>query len=309
MEELVSGQQADSTTVDSAAASIFALLQGENKQPDPEPAPVAAQSEHEPEPAPSEPEPEQNTSEQAPEGGNDAASAQPEQPQEQPTQAPTAPQPVTQAQPPANPDPNAAARNTQLAQLNQLVPQLQGQLAAMFPDIKSFDDLARVANEDPARAVAYQVQAGRVQEAARAQAALAAQSRADWERAEAQKLEKLLPEIADPQKGPELKAKLAKFAKEQNYTDHQIAQFSSNDVKLLHDAMLHRDSVAQRVTAEKAKAEELKAAKAKAAAAPPVQKPGTVHQNSKGEAAREDLARLKKTGSIDDAARAFRHIL
>lgn len=291
------------TSIDGAAQAIQALLARDaNPQPAPEPTP-------EPAPQASEPEPE-ITSEAAPEGDTPVVTAEAEAPQEQPTQAQTVQQPVIQAQQPAVPDPNIAARSQQLNQLNQLVPQLQGQLAALFPDIRSLDDLARVATEDPARALAYQVQERRLQVAQQYQQALHAQQRSDWERSEAAKLEKLIPDIADPQKGPELKNKILKFAREQGYTDQQIALAGAADVALLHEAMMYRASVAQKAAEAKAQAKKIEEAKNKAKDAPPVQKPGTARSaTSKDEKARGDFERLQKTGRIDDAARVFRHLV
>lgn len=300
------GNTAPDHSIDGAASAIMALL----KQPaTPEPAPASQETEPAPQEA-AQPEPEQNTSEQAPQGEPAAVTAEAEPTREEPTQAQTAPQPVTQAQQPATPDPTIAARNQHLAQLNQLVPQLQAQLAVTFPDVRTVDDLIRLSHTDPARALAYQVQERALMQKQGELNALAGMQRAEWQRSEAQKLEKLIPDIADPQKGPELKVKILKFAKEQGYSDQQIEAAGANDVALLHEAMMYRDSVKAKQAEEKAKAKAIEEAKKKAAVAPPVQNPGSARSTStKEEKSREAFERLQKTGRIDDAAAVFKNFL
>jgi hypothetical protein len=196
-----------------------------------------------------------------------------------------------------------ATRNQFLNALNTYVPQLEAAIRGEFADIKGFDDLQRVAQEDPDRYNRYVIANARLQQAQQAQQTAqgqanqqAQQRHAEWQASERTKLEKFLPDLKDPEKGPALAKKLQDFAiKERGYTPQQLAMASANDFALLHDAMQFKASQAA-----------LKTAQAKAAKAPPVQQPGTVTQSSsKDEKLKGDFERLQKTGSIDDAARVF----
>lgn len=118
----------------------------------------------------------------------------------------------------------------------------------------------------------------------------AQQQYSTWLQEEQSKLVEMIPEYADPQKGPALKEGIAEYALSSGFSKEQLAQASAGEVNLLYKAMQF-DMGKQ------------KAAKAKTAPVPKMQKPGTRKSKSELSAkAREDqIRKLTKTGSIEDA--------
>lgn len=292
---------------DEAAAAIQALMDRGPAAPEPEPD-EEPQAAPEPSPAPvaaatEEPEDEPNTDEAAPEGDTPADTSQ-----EETEEAPE----VTQTPVPAVAAPKAVdtagnekltATTELLTQLNTIVPQLQARLATAFPDVKTFDDLERLAVEDPSRYFQYDILSKRVAEATQMQERASSEYRALWTQQEAVKLGNLLPEWNDPVKGPALKQSLTDFAKEVGYTDAQIAQAGATDILLLREAMEFRNAKKAEQAKAIAHAKALKEAKNKAKDAPPVQKPGTATVTDKGaEKLRALEERYSKTGTVEDLA-------
>jgi hypothetical protein len=290
-------------SIEEAAAAIQALLDGKGAEPEPEvaqtdPAPVA-----DPEPVEAE----------AAVEGEDLTPVEEAAPAELPDD--TSPEEITppviteepklavaapKAAESAGKDP-LTATTEYLNQLNAAVPQLQARLAASFPEIKTYDDLERLAAEDPARYFQFDLQNKRLQEVQKAQAEASSQYRALWTQQEDVKLKAQLPEWSDPVKGPALKQSLTAFAKEVGYTDTQINQAGAADIILLRDAMLFRDGKKQEQAKAVAHAKALKAAQEKAKAAPPVQKPGVARTaDTASEKIKELEARFDRTGHPDD---------
>lgn len=210
---------------------------------------------------------------------------------------------------------STAARDQLLTTLSQLTLQLDAAIKGEFQDIKSIDDLYALADQrspkyDPDRYNRYVIAQAKLRDASSQQSQLADAKMKEWRASETDKLHKIMPELKDPEKGPALANKITKFAKDRGYTDQQIGLAGANDIAIIHDAMLYRESQAKAATAAtKAKAD-LEAANKKAAVAPPVQKPGTSRStNGKDEKAQDDFRRLQKTGSVQDAASVFRSIL
>lgn len=292
-------------SVDEAAQAIMALMPSAPQlepeddepapQPDPEPepdAPVAA--------APEDAEPEQHTDEEAPQGEEPVEAETPApntQPQAQAPQAPTAPQVRPQA---AQAQPNAAQH---LQQLTQHVTQLQAGLQAAFPDIKSLDDLKRLAVEDPARVIAFNAHERELQVARAYLPQVQAAAQAEWEQTETAKLHDMIPELKDSAKGPKLKEQIAAYAKEAGYSPEQLATVSAVQVKTLYEAMQYRQFKAKQDAELAKQAKAIVEAKNKAKDAPPVQKPGSP-KGTDGKAAKaaELLAKHQKSGRVDDLA-------
>lgn len=196
-----------------------------------------------------------------------------------------------------------------LSQIGQMVMALQIQLAAQFPDIKTLDDLTKLATEDPARYIQYDVQTKRLQSAQQLHAAAMSEQRGSWLAQEQEKLNKAIPDIADPAKGPILRERLVSFAKEQGYTPEQINSAASADIVILHDAMMYRDSLRHKEAEAAKQAKAIEAAKAKAKDAPKVQKPGAAAPViSKGAEKEKELSeRFERTGHPDDLAALLAH--
>ena len=256
--------------------------------------------------APAEAAPEQNASEEASEEAPHAD--QPEE-GEAKVAVKAEPEPVKTA-PKVEPQANSQQPQTpNLSQIGQALTALQIQLAAQFPDIKTLDDLAKLAQEDPARYVQYDVQAKRLQAVQQIHSAAMSEQRTSWMAQEQEKLSKAIPDIADPAKGPALRTRLVEYAREQGYTPEQINSAAAADVVILHDAMMYRDSLRHKAAEDAKAAKAIEAAKEKAKDAPKVQKPGVAQASiSKAEEKDKELwARFEKSGDHADVAALLVH--
>lgn len=195
-----------------------------------------------------------------------------------------------------------AARLQYLNQLNTLVPQLQAAVAGEFSDIKTWEDLRTMAENDPSRYNRFVIRSQELQQAQRAQADAVIQARTQWLQAEQQKLAKELPNLDD-----KAKAEIVTYARKVGYSDQQMAQASAQDVIILHRAMQFEKMQADQA---KAQAAAKKIAEKKVANVPPVQKPATTRQqNSVADQIEAEKKRLRKSGRVDDAALIFQRIL
>ena len=291
-------------SVDEAAHAIMALMPSA-PQPDPDDEDEAPQAEAAPEPeapaAAASEEPEQHTDEEAPLGDTPvvAAPAAPNtQPQAQAPRAPIAPQ--VQPQAAQNAQQSAAL---QFQQLSHHVTQLQANLQAAFPDIKSLDDLERLSIEDPARVIAFNTHERKVRAFADALPRVQAAAQAEWEHVETVKLHQLIPDLKDNAKGAALREKIAAYALEAGYTPQKLQTVSAVEVKALHDAMQYREFKAKQDAEASKQAAAIVEAKKKAADAPQVQKPGAPKgSDGRSEKAAELKAKHEKSGRIDDLA-------
>lgn len=297
-------------SVAGAAEAIEALLKGPGTGEQPEPPP----EQQEPQPqatAEAQPASEESASEEAQAPASQVTATPAEQPKTQPASSPELEQKMGDAERAAREA--TAARDHLLGQLNAVVPQLQAAVAGEFSDIKSLDDLQALAdpNSDrynPDRYNRYVIANARLQQALGQQQRLHAEHIQATTQAELAKVAKALPEFTDPEKGPQLRAKLKAFAKTQNI-DVENRQFLASDVLTLHRLMT-ADAELNTLKNERAAIEAQKAeAQKKAAKAPPVQQPGTQRTNDKGNQVQESYTRLQKTGRLDDAAALIRHLL
>jgi hypothetical protein len=291
-------------SVDEAAQAIMALMPSapQAEPDDDEPAP---QAEAAPEPEAAVEgatvEPELHTDEEAPQG-DEPVEAAPTAPNTQPqAQAPRAVAPQVQPQVAQNTASHSAAQ--QFQQLSQHVTQLQANLQAAFPDIRSLDDLERLSIEDPARVIAFNTHERKVQAARAILPQVQAAAQAEWEQAETVKLHDLIPDLKDNAKGAALREKIAAYAIEAGYTPQKLQTVSAVEVKALHDAMQYRNYKAKQDADLAKQAKAIVEAKNKAKDAPPVQKPGSPKStDGKAEKAAELLARHQKSGRVDDLA-------
>lgn len=299
-------------SIDEAAQAIMGLMPSA-PQPDPDDEDEAPQAEAAPEPeapaaaAPETDEPEQHTDEEAPLGDTPvvAAPAAPvTQPQAQAPQAIRPPQVQPQAAQTAQP--SAAL---QLQQLSNHVTQLQANLQAAFPDIKSLDDLERLSIEDPARVIAFNTHERKVRAYAEALPRVQAAAQAEWEQAETVKLHELIPDLKNNAKGAALREKIAAYALEAGYSPQKLQTVSAVEVKALHDAMQYREFKAKQDAEASKQAAAIVEAKKKAADAPQVQKPGAPKgSDGRSEKAAELKAKHEKSGRIDDLAAYLTYI-
>ena len=139
-----------------------------------------------------------------------------------------------------------------------------------------------------------QLHAQRQQEEAKQRAEMQAEE-ARHQEAEAERLRELIPEFADPQQAPKIAQALMSYGKDQGYDDASLAAANAHDLLILHKAMKWDN-------AQKA------AAAAKAKPLPKVAAPGVGRSQSQLAADNRNLAlaRLAKSGSIEDAVSALR---
>lgn len=218
----------------------------------------------------------------------------------EPTPAPEV-KPAVQA--PAKADAKSPTAQTQLTQLNQRVSVLQAELQIKFPDIKSMEDLERVASEDPARVIAFNIAERRLGAAVAQQQELEQTAHKEWLAEQTAELHRLIPDMADPVKGPDLGKKLTAYASEQNIPMEQLEKATAHQLHTLHKAMLWDEGQKSEKAKAAKEAQAIIDAKKKAADAPPVQKPGVAKStDKKAERVKELEQRFEKTGRVDDLA-------
>lgn len=117
---------------------------------------------------------------------------------------------------------------------------------------------------------------------------------------QADELADLIPEYRDEKTRPQFQKDIAQYALANGYTREQLAWATARDVQTLNKARLYDAMMA----AKKEVPEKLKNV-------PKVTKPG--QRADKGEIAQkqreERMAKLRKTGSLDDAAQVFKSLL
>ena len=192
-------------------------------------------------------------------------------------------------------------RNEQV--LNDLVPLLQAQLQDKFAGV-NWQELAR---DDPSTYVAFRAEyddhVGAINHAYTEQKRIADANREKAEVEHKQRLEteykrmvERIPGIADPVKGKEIRGSIKTYLEGVGYSGEEIAGLAdSRAAEIAYKAMLYDKAlVAKSASAEKVKK------------LPKVQKSGTAQRNdSKATALGAAKDRLRKSGSVSDAARLF----
>jgi hypothetical protein len=193
------------------------------------------------------------------------------------------------------------------AQLPALMQELQNAQQSAYADIRTVDDVTKLANEDPFRYLQWQAHQTKLQAVnAENERARGDKSRAEQEQwaQHVQKQNELaaeyIPELADKIKGPALTQRAADRLHELGFKPEELASLASGKEKLsLYD---HR---VQRLIFSDLKLSDIQSA-TKAVAKPdlpPVQKPGVARPS--GQADSEHIqaleAKLTKSGSIRDA--------
>ena len=139
----------------------------------------------------------------------------------------------------------------------------------------------------------YNAQVGQVTEQLQRQSQADMQLRAQYAQAEAQELVKKLPELKDPEKAKAFSESLTAAAEKLGYTKEEIAQITSHrDMETLYYASLWLKSQggdSKKIVAEKSKR-----------ARKPI-KAGVKKTAGRGQQRKSQLAKLRQSGSIDDA--------
>lgn len=142
---------------------------------------------------------------------------------------------------------------------------------------------------------AWQGQVGEFEAVSNRQRQMQEQAQAYTLQQEMAKLTQVLPEIADPEKGPQVRKAMIDVGVEYGFAPDEIAQVvDSRQVRVLHDAMKYRQMMAAK-----------DGIKQKVDRARPMVKPGVKQPTSSGKVKQRKVAegRMRSTGSVDDVAK------
>jgi len=200
-------------------------------------------------------------------------------------------------------DEAARTRDT-YAQRLQVIEQLlsQGESNENLQELKENDPIAyaiKVAERSEREKQLYAIQAER-QRVQQEQQALQGQQLQNHIQHEQEKLKTIIPEFKDDAKAEIVRRDIRNYAKSIGFSDQELSQvYDSRAVQTLYKAMQYEKLVAGKASATK-----------KVASAPKTLKPGTSNPtSSEQEAKKKEFARLKQTGSKNDAARLFERFL
>lgn len=197
------------------------------------------------------------------------------------------------------------------ARLPALMQALQDAQAGAYSDIKTMDDVTRLANEDPFRYLQWQAHQQKIQavqyELQNAEKAKSEKHQSEWAQhvqKENQLVAEKAPELADPTKAKELTAKAVDKLHDIGFSDQELADLSAGKQKL--SIWDHR---VQLLLLDGLKYADIMKAKTAAVAkpVPPVQKPGIAR--APNAAAQEQVqalkSKLKTSGDPRDAVAAL----
>lgn len=191
------------------------------------------------------------------------------------------------------------------AQLPALMQELTNAQQSAFADIKTVDDVTKLANEDPFRYLQWQAHQTKLQavnaELSRAREQQTQAEQAKWAQhvqRENELASEFIPELADKTKAAELNRHVPERLKELGFTQEELAQLTQGKAKLsIFDHRL------QRLLYSDLKLSQIQSAKTAAVAkpVPQVQRPGTARSNNAGADIQALTQRLSQTGSEKDA--------
>jgi hypothetical protein len=199
------------------------------------------------------------------------------------------------------------ARQQYEAALPGVLQQIQTQFTSEFSDITTWEDLQRLAENDPIRYLRYdslsRQQNAVLQEAQQAEQRRAHEGAQQFNNFRAEQTKLFLekaPEFADPENGPKMRAEVAAMFNDVGMSSGELAaMWDKGEAISLHDHRLQliiRDAVRFRTAQKAAKAATTKPV-------PPAQRAGVAP--SKGERAASNIqeleTRLKRSGSAKDA--------
>jgi hypothetical protein len=174
----------------------------------------------------------------------------------------------------------------------------------------SQEDLAALKENDPigyAVKVAEQTEKKQQLDAIKLeQDRIAREQQADYAQAmqryvadEAEKLNKVLPEFSDKVKGEQLRNEIRNYGKTIGFTDQELAQvYDSRYVLTLHKAMQYDKLQKSKPSVKK-----------KVAEAPKMAKAGTKIKEGNADIRKKQMAKLRQTGSKQDAAILFENFI
>lgn len=198
------------------------------------------------------------------------------------------------------------ARKEYEAKLPAIMQALQDAQAGTFADIKTVDDVQRLAAEDPFRYLQWQAHQSKLQAVAyeqeQAQQRQQQEHLARWtkfQNDENAKATELHPELADPEKAKHLREGVVELFRDKGFTEAELSNMAAGATyspfdhrwqSILVDALKYRE-------AQKAKPV------AVSKPVPPVQRPGVAPPRgaAKAESLQALSAKLDRSGSVDDA--------
>lgn len=200
----------------------------------------------------------------------------------------------------------ARERQAYAQRVNDFIPQALRALQQDFPDITSQEALYKLSVEDPARYVQFQARRDALISAQNEQQRMQAQFNEEQRVRAAKYLEeqqaalhKAVPVFADPVKGPAEKQALRTYLTGKGFTEDELAGLTDHrTVIVARNAMLYERMMA-------AKPEAKKVASVVRAIRPGAARPATSSPNA-SQAAQAARDNLKKTGTVDALAAAFR---
>lgn len=176
-----------------------------------------------------------------------------------------------------------------------------------FADIKSDEDLAKLAQSNPQRYLKFDAQLKKVQRISQAANALNQQKQAEeakaWEKFTADEDAKFFeaaPEFSDPTTGPQLQNEALSLLKERGFSEDELTRYFHGAEKIsVRDhrvQLLVRDAVKYRAAQKAAK-------EAKAKPQTPVTRPGVAPAKGaqKAAAVQELQTKLARSGKVTDA--------
>ena len=200
------------------------------------------------------------------------------------------------------------ARQQYESALPVLMQRLQSGIQGEFADIRTMDDVTRLAKDDWPRYIQWDAQQKQL-EAVQKELAMAQQRQQNeqsrsWQSFAAKEDElfaEAVPEMKDEVKGPALKTKALKVLRDLGFTDDELrGSYETGEAKLSL-----RDHRLQRLILDATKFRTAQTAKPAAKPVPPVQRPGTAGtRESRGEQNVRSLQQVfEQTGNPKDAAR------
>lgn len=186
-------------------------------------------------------------------------------------------------------------------QIEALIPALRHQVYGELANMRTPGDIELLARSNPARFAEVQARAHALQQAEGYAATLSEFHRSRTLDAESEELSRLIPELEDKEGGDALREEIRAYGKAQGFDDKRFADAGAAEIAILHKAMKY-DRLEQGHTKAKRRART-------SARARPVMTPGHARRQDPQADYRKAMAKLKKTGHVEDAARVIDLIL
>lgn len=183
-------------------------------------------------------------------------------------------------------------------QIQAAAPFLEWQLRGDFPELQTPEDLQRLAFQNPKRFLQFQERHAQLEQAKAQVADIRAYEFDRNLMVEAARLAELLPEFTDPEKGDAARLAVHTYANSLGISDDRLREASAVEVSVLHKAMKYDELQGNMKTARKKTKRPAK-----------VMRPGSDRPSDSRASYRKAMARLKKTGRVEDAAKVIEHML